>query len=160
MSFSPQLIAMLAAESKALGLRNATEITVALREQMVDTRKGGDGRAKEYWIAARVVDQGISHPMPGEIKITGLDALSLGADGAWVNVGGPGCTRLSPDCAKSQIGAARVSLTRKGEAHVQVLLPHSKQAPDVPDAWVDLYVFRDQKAAAAHAAGLKAGKVF
>ncbi len=164
MAFSPELIAAISKEAAAQGLTGATNITVALREQLVETRQGGrDHRTKEYWVAGRVVDRGIAYPMPGALKVDGLEQLSGVANSAAtyaldgkLDFG----VNLDPACAKTQIGAARVSLTRKGEAHVNVLLPHSKRPPDVPDAWVDLWVFRTQAHASAHAATLKAGKVF
>lgn len=160
MAFTKQLMDAIAAEASAMGLRNATEITVALREALVDARKGGDGRVKAYWVAGQVVNQGTAYPLPGAVQVQGLDSLSALAVNAELFVFQTPLATLAPDCAKSKIGAARVSLTRKGEAHVQVLLPHSKQPPNTPDAWVDLYVFKTEGAARAAAEGLKPGRVF
>ncbi len=158
--FSADLINKIKAEAGAIGIRSPSAISVALREQLVAERDGHmDGRARDYYVAARVVDRGIAFPLPGAIKITGLDEISRWAELARAHAL-PSSEPLDPGCGKAYIPAARVSLTRNGHAHFTVLLKHSKQPPDVPDSWVDLYVYKTEAEAAAKAKSSQAGKVF
>lgn len=160
MPFSAELMTKIKAEAAHMGLRSASTISVALREQLVDEKSGAmDGRARDYWVCARVVNKGWATPLPGACMITGLDALGIWAAAAQRAVLSEGET-LPPDCAKGSIPSARVALSRNSHAHVVVVLPHSRKAPDTPDAWVDLYVYKTEADAVSKAATLTSGKVF
>lgn len=160
MPFSVALMTKLKQEAATLGLRSASAISVALREQLVGEKTGEmDGRARDYYVVARVIEKGIAHPMPGALKITGLDALSALAQQADTAVSCKG-SELGADCAKPLLNSARASLTRNGAAHVVVILPTSRKPPATPDAWVDLFVHKTEADAVAKLATLSAGKVF
>lgn len=164
MPFSAELMTKIKAEAGQLGLRSASTIAVALREQLVDEKSGAmDGRARDYYVSARVVNKGWATPLPGAIKITGLDGLSSIASSAAMYVQRqqtPDAEPLPDNCAKASIPSARVALSRNSHAHVVVVLPHSRKAPETPDAWVDLYVYKSEADAAGKAATLTSGKVF
>lgn len=162
MPFSAQLMTLLKQEATAQGLRSASSISVAIREQLVGEKTGDmDGRARDYWVVGRVVEKGIASPLPTVVKITGLDSLSALAQQAVIWVNPPNyAPELPGDCTKAAIPAARVSLTRNGTAHVVVILPTSRKPPETPDAWVDLYVYRAEANAAGKLSTLTAGKVF
>ena len=158
MPFSPPLMEAIRKEAMSLGFRSPTAISVALREQLTAERTGdNDGRAKDYWIAARVVNKGWATPLPGVLKILGMDAVFPAAVQAagYVGVEPP----TAPPTAQA-INAARVGLTRNSMAHFVLLLPFSAQPPGVPDAWVDVWAFKSEASAAAYASTLKAGKIF
>jgi hypothetical protein len=161
--FSLELVAAVEKEAAALGITGATAISTALREQLVD-RKGrggtGDHREREYYVAARVVEHGMATPLPGVVKIVGLNGLSMAATNAAGYVLGYGDKAPHGDCAKGYIGPARVGLSRNGQAHVVVQLPHSRKPPAAPDCWVDLWIFRTPAEADSHFRSLTAGKVF
>jgi len=162
--FSADLMSRIKQEATALGLRSASSISVALREQLVGEKTGDmDGRSRVYWAAARVVNKGWATPLPGAARLDGLDALSALASSASMYVQrlqSPNADPLQANCAKDSVPAARVALTRNGHAHVVVVLPTSRQAPETPDSWVDLYVYKTEADAAGKAASLTAGKVF
>ena len=162
MPFSADLMTRIKQEAAAQGLRSASSISVALREQLVGEKTGDmDGRSRTYWVAGRVIEKGFATPLPTAAKVNGLDELSALAQQAvnWVNPPNY-APNLGPACAKESIPAARVSLTRNGHAHVVVVLPTSRKAPEPPDSWVDLYVYKTEADAAGKAASLTAGKVF
>lgn len=158
MAFSKETMDAIRREAAAQGIRSPSAISVALREQLVDEKTGNmDGRTKTYWCAGRVVDRGMATPLPGAVMLNQLDAAGPVAVGAaqYVGVEPP-----SADAAKPLLPAARVALTRNNRAHLVIPLPHSRKPPEVPDAWVDLYIFRTEADATAHALTLKPGKVF
>ena len=160
MPFSADLMQKIKTEAAHLGIRSPSAISVALREQLVDEKSGKmDGRARDYWVCARVVNKGWATPLPGACQVTGLDALGIWADAARAAVLAD-CDPLPANCAKASVPSARVSLSRNNHAHVVVVLPHSRKAPEVPDAWVDLYVYKSESDAVSKAATLVAGKVF
>jgi len=156
--FSPTTMEAIRRDAATLGLRSPSTISVALREQLVDEKIGKmDGRAREYHVAGRVIQRGIAAPLPGAMRITGLDQLSYLAQRAAEFAG------LEPpavDCVKHMLGGARVSLSRSAAAHVVVILPASRKPPETPDVWVDLYVHKTEADAVGKAGTLQAGKVF
>lgn len=161
MPFSAELMTRIKTEATALGLRSPSTISVALREQLVDEKTGNmDGRARDYWVAGRVVNRGWATPLPGAVKITGLEALSTLAQQATYAVFGLTEATPTKGSATPSIPSARVSLTRNNHAHVVVILPTSRKPPETPDAWVDLWVYKTEADAAGKVATLKAGKVF
>lgn len=158
MPFSATVMDAIRKEATALGLRSPSAISVALREQLVDEKTGNmDGRAKAYWVAGQVIHKGVATPLPGVLQITGLDALSGLAVSASQFVG---LDAPATDCLKHVVGSLRVSLTRTNMGHAVAVLPASRQPPDPPDSWVDLFVCKTQADAVGKAATLKPGKVF
>lgn len=156
--FSQACIDLVLKEAAAAGLSGSTPISIALREQLVDTRKGVDTRTKDFYVAGRVVDNGVSTPLPGPAHMIGWAGLSALAQGAQGHV--TGAVTLADECAKPYAGTARVNMSRGGTAHVNILLPHSKMPPETPTAWVDLYVYRTLAEATAKAKEIPTGKVF
>jgi hypothetical protein len=157
-TFSKQIIDAIKAEANALGLRGATSITVALREQLAEDRKGvGDGRTVPYWVCGQVVNKGIATPLPGILQVQGMKELSGLAVSAAQFIG---VTPPEADCADASIGGLRVGLTRSGAGHLTVLLPHSRRPPDMPDAWVDLFIYKNKADAESKAKTFRAGKIF
>lgn len=160
MPFSAALMLKIKEEAAALGLRSASTIAVALREQLVDEKTGNmDGRARDYWVVGRVVSKGWATPLPTAVKITGLEALSGLARSGHHYIQQEE-SALPLDCAKAAIPGARVSLTRNNHAHVVVVLPTSRKPPETPDAWVDLWTYKSEADAVAKLVTLRAGKVF
>lgn len=159
--FSPELMKLIEAEASKLGMVGATSISTAIREQLTSRKTRGagvrDGRHQSYFVAGRVILHGHATPLPGCAPVVGLDTLSglavLAAQYA-------GTAPPAPDCALRFVGSTRTSLSRSGHAHVVVVLPVSKQAPDKPDCWVDLWIFKTEAEALAHANTLKPEKVF
>jgi hypothetical protein len=149
--FSNELVDAICKEAETLGLRGATPITVALRTQLTQ-------RKRTYWLAGRVVDAGVSYPVPGVAEITGLaQAGALGEELLRAHHTSQYSWDV-PGHVLNQTPAARVNLTRKGEAHFSVVTHALENGP--PDSWLDLYVFNDPQRAEDFAAKLPTGKVF
>jgi hypothetical protein len=160
--FSNELVDAICKEAETLGLRGATPITVALRTQLTQRKRFGQGvsdeRHRTYWLAGRVVDAGVSYPVPGVAEITGLaQAGALGEELLRAHHTSQYSWDV-PGHVLNQTPAARVNLTRKGEAHFSVVTHALENGP--PDSWLDLYVFNDPQRAEDFAAKLPTGKVF
>lgn len=160
--FSEQVLALVEKEADAIGLKGSTAITLQLRKELTDRKsRGGSGdyRTKFFYIAGRVIDHGFATVLKEAVQIDGLGQLSYLAGAAYSAVSGKP-SGLSLTCAETAVNGARVSLTRNGNAHVVVMLPHSAQPPNTPTCWVDLFVFRTQAEAETHIRALASGKVF
>lgn len=165
--FSDALLDALLAEAQALGLQGATPITVALRNQLTQRKKHGAGvtdeRHRTYWLAGRVVDEGVSYPVPGVAEIQGLAMVAhLGMEVLAVHFAEfPSDRKWVMDDIRNQDGAARVGLTRKGEGHYSVVLQLIGAAPasGKPHTWLDLWVFNDPDKAQVKADSLPSGQV-
>lgn len=163
--FSDDLLDAIVKEAEALDVRGATPITVLLRNQLTTRKKHGAGvtdeRHRTYWLAGRVVDAGVSYPVPGVAEITGLAmAGSLGTEVLKAHYGQETVWGVGA-AIEEQTPAARVSLTRKGQAHFsRVISERPVGAGVAATSWLDLYVFNDPDAAQKCADELPVGKVF
>lgn len=159
--FSAEVLDKIQAEADALGLKGATAISVALREQLNERKKTGktpDDRMQTYYVAGRGVDRGVSRPVPHAASATGFaEVEQLASDLAVYCYGEE--FRIPTGFLKDQVKAARVNLSRKGSAHLQAVLESSFEGGNAL-RWVDLWVYLDQAAAEKHAAELPSGKVF
>lgn len=166
--FSDELLDKLLAEAQALGLSGATPITVALRNQLTQRKKHGAGvtdeRHRTYWLAGRVVDEGISYPVPGVAEIQGMAAVgAMGFEVLKAHYGaayGPETVLGITNAIEEQSGAARVGLTRKGEGHFSLVTDAIETSEKkTVTGWLDLWVFNDPEKAQAKADSLPSGQV-
>jgi len=153
--FSQKLLDMVQEEASAAGLKGATAISLAMREALMSRKeKVPDNRTKTYWIAGRVVDQGVSYPAPG---IAACDGLAGASELASQLPSMFGCQHEAPATAwADQHNECRAGLTRRGYGHMQVIL--EKQG-DLPLSWVDIWVYNDPEAAQAYADTIPSGRV-
>lgn len=154
--FSAACVQQVIEEAQALNLKGATAITVALRNQLAEMKASGkvpDNRTQTYYLAARIVRHGMSEPVEGVADVEGLAACNgIAADliGAYFDYDR---AEAPADLVESQLKSARVNLSRKGEAHLQVMIEQGQ-------SWLDLYAFPTEAMAQHCAEQLPTGKVF
>lgn len=156
LAFSPATVAAVIAEAQALNLKGATAITVALRNQLAEMKASGkvpDNRTQTYWLAARVVRHGMSEPVEGVADVEGLAACNGIAADLICAYFDYDRAEAPADLVESQLKSARVNLSRKGEAHLQVMVEQGQ-------SWLDLYAFPTEAMAQNCAEKLPSGKVF
>lgn len=149
---SEKLLDDLQKEADALGLKGATAISLAVRAALTERKKVGkvpDERTQTYYVAGRYVKDGEAAPFEGVASVDGLNALASLVD-------------MPPGSIADQIPAARVNLSRKGEAHLQagVSWHEADERGQRVREWFDLWVFPTEQAAMLMAQSLKPGKIF
>lgn len=158
-AFSPECVSLLLQDAERAGLKGATAITVALRNQLTLMKSSGavpDQRTQTYYLAARVVRHGTSEPVEGVADVEGLAACNGVAKDlicAYFDDWDFSPADVHDNLVESQLKSARVNLSRKGEAHLQVMIEQGK-------SWVDLHVFTTEQRASDFAESIPTGKVF
>lgn len=160
-AFSPECVSMLLQDAERAGLKGATAITVALRNQLTLMKDSGavpDNRTQTYYLAARTIKAGFSEPLEGVADVVGLAACNGIAADIICDAFGYERSEAPDDLVETQLKSARVNLSRKGEAHLQVMVESDDNGK--PLSWVDLYVFTGYAQAMHSATQLPTGKVF